>query len=62
MLKPISRNSSVAPIFKLVVSVAPGTNRTLVHLAPSPSTNSNRAGMLVTNVPMKNQPKIRPVR
>ena len=32
------------------------------QLAPSPLTKSSRAGMLVTNVPMNNQPKIRPVR
>ena len=37
-------------------------NRMSDQLASSPSTNSSRAGMLVTNVPMNNQPKIRPVR
>src|SRR4051794_40565066 len=36
-------------------------NRMSDQLAPSPPTKRSLAGMLVTNVPMNNQPKIRPV-
>ncbi len=58
----ISPNSSTAPSLRLLIEVSPGTKRMSLQLAPSPFTNSKRAGMLVTNVPMNNQPKIRPVR
>jgi len=44
------------------VEVAPGTKRMSDQLASSPLTKSSRAGMLVTKVPMNNQPKTRPVR
>ena len=52
----------IVPNFRLVMEVAPGMKRMSVHSAPVPCTKRIRAGMLVMNVPMKNQPKIRPVR
>src|SRR3954463_12038740 len=55
-------NSRMAASFKRVVDAEPGTNRTFDQLAPRPSMKRSLAGLLVTNVPMKNQPKIRPVR
>ena len=58
----IRPNSKNAPHLRLAVEVSPGTKRMSVQLAPSPLMNSSRAGMLVTNVPMNNQPKMRPVR
>ena len=57
----ISPNSRTAPHFRLALEVAPGTKRMSLQLAPTPSTKSRRAGMLVTNVPMNSHPKIRPV-
>ena len=61
MLATINANSKTAPSCRLVLEPAPGMNRTSLQLAPSPWTKRIRAGMLVTNVAMKNQPKIRPV-
>ena len=58
----ISPNSRTAPSLRLVVDVSPGMKRMSDQLAPSPLMKSSRAGMLVTNVPMNNQPKMRPVR
>jgi hypothetical protein len=58
----MSPNSRTAPTLRLVSEVAPGMKRMSDQLASSPLMKSNRAGMLVTKVPMNNQPKIRPVR
>ena len=61
MFVTITPNSRIEPSLRLVSETAPGLKTVSVQLASSPSMNSNRAGMLVMNVPMKNQPKIRPV-
>src|SRR5688572_7922425 len=55
-------NSRSEPSFRLVSETAPGLKTVSVQLASSPSMNKNRAGMLVMKVPMKNQPKMCPVR
>ena len=61
MLVAITPNSRIAPSFSLVSETAPGVNRVSVQFVSSPSMKRSRAGMLVTKVAMKNQPKIRPV-
>src|SRR5829696_910851 len=61
MLKAITPNSRIDPSFRLVSETAPGLKTVSVQLASSPSMKSSRAGMLVTNVPMKNQPNTCPV-
>ena len=61
MFVTITPNSRIEPTWMLVSETAPGLKTVSVHVASSPSTKRNRAGMLVMNVPMKNQPKIRPV-
>src|SRR5262245_17711733 len=62
MLVTITPNSRIDPSFRLVSETAPGLKTVSVQVASSPSMRRNRAGMLVMNVPMKNQPKMRPVR
>ena len=47
--------------FKLAAEASSLTNRMSLQLAPAPSMNRSRAGILVMNVPMNSQPKTCPL-